>query len=586
MMPRQTPPPFKQNEIIVRAFSALAAVAGLLYFILCGMLLLNYLQVRAQDPLNLPELLQLRESLSASPESSDDTVETIRRLDLLARGAFFTSQRMLQTGGLLALLAGLLFLGALRLASHFNRRPPEPAPGPPPRRYWHERGRARELVVFMGGLWLLAALLAAAFTRLDIPEPDPAMAEASAEEAQASGSDAAALSIPDWETVQRQWPNFRGPGGVGRAYHTTAPVSWDTTSGANILWKTEVPVSGFNSPVVWEDRVYLSGANEETLEVFCFHADTGELLWRTRVGPPAGAPVELPKVNEDTGYAAPSVAAQGDVVCALFGTGHLACINKDGTVRWEKFLGVPDNHYGHGSSLIIFEDLLLVQYDQRKNGALYALNIDNGAEAWKQERKHISWASPILTGPPDSMQLALVSTKNLDVYDPRSGALLWSVECLSGEVGPSPGFGAGMYFTANDYADSSAIRLPGTPGEGEPEIVWQFYDSLPDISSPLATDTFFYLLTSRGEIICLRSENGEVAWVHENEEAFFASPVLVGDRVYAVDKTGKVFIFKNADSYEELAVLSLGEDSVATPAFLDKRLYARTMTSLICIATP
>ena len=177
--------------------------------------------------------------------------------------------------------------------------------------------------------------------------------------------------------------------------------------------------------MVWEDRVYLSGADKETREVFCFHADTGELLWRTRVGPPAGAPVELPKVSEDTGYAAPSIAAQGDLLCALFGTGHLACLNKDGTIRWDKFLGVPDNHYGHGSSLIIFERLLLVQYDQRKNGALYAFDLDTGAETWKQERKHISWAShPRRT--PDNM--AAGSTKNL-VSTIRAGAPLWSIEC-------------------------------------------------------------------------------------------------------------------------------------------------------------
>ena len=581
-MPRRKLNPFKKNAIVVHAASATAAVSGLLCLLISTLLILNYWQVSTLDPLNLPELITLRERLATAPESAGETVETIRAMDLLARATFFTSQNMLRTGGLIALIAALVFLASLRLTVHYAARPPEPAATGPAPRYWLERGRARELVVFMGGLWLLAALLTAVFTRLEIPVP---ATEEAAVAVQETGTEAAALVIPDWDTVQRQWPNFRGPGGFGKARYTTAPVNWDAASGEGILWKTEVPVRGFNSPVVWEDRVYLSGADKETREVFCFHADTGELLWRTRVGPPAGAPVELPKVSEDTGYAAPSIAAQGDLLCALFGTGHLACLNKDGTIRWDKFLGVPDNHYGHGSSLIIFERLLLVQYDQRKNGALYAFDLDTGAETWKQERKHISWASPILAGTPDNMMLALVSTKNLDVYDPRAGAPLWSIECLSGEIGPSPGYGAGMFFTANDYADGSAIRPPKEAG-GEPEIVWQFYDSLPDISSPLATDTFFYLLTSRGEIICLRPENGEVAWVHENENAFFASAIQVGDRIYAVDKEGMVLIFKNADTYEQLAALSLGEGSVATPAFLDKRIYARTMNTLMCIGEP
>lgn len=580
-MAKRKPHPFKTNAYIVRSASAIAAVSGLLCLILSTLLIINYWQVSTLDPLNLPELIQMREQLSAAPESAGATIETIRAMDLLARATFFTSQNMLRTGGLIALIAALVFLAALRLAVHYAARPPEPGAAGPAPRYWLERSRARELVVLMGGLWLLAALLAAVFTRLEIPVPEPETAVSAAQETGAA-EEAAALDIPDWDTVQRQWPNFRGPGGLGKAYYTTAPVQWDVASGEHILWKVEVSVQGFNSPVVWEDRVYLSGADKETREVFCFQADTGELLWRTRVGPPAGAPIELPKVNEDTGYAAPSVAAQGDVVCALFGTGHLACLNKDGTLRWETFLGVPDNHYGHGSSLIIFEQLLLVQYDQRKNGALYAFDLDTGAEAWKRERKDISWASPILAGMPETPMLALVSTKNLDVYEPGAGTLLWSIECLSGEIGPSPGYGAGMFFPANDYADASAIRPPQEAG-GEPEIVWQFYDSLPDISSPLATDTFFYLLTSRGEIICLRPEDGEVAWVHEHENAFYASAIQVGDRIYAVDKEGMVLIFKNADTYEQQAALSLGEGAVATPAFLDKRIYARTLNTLVCI---
>ena len=320
-------------------------MSGLLCITLCGLLILNYWQVSTRDPLNLPELVKMREQLAASPESAEQSIETIRALDLLARGTFFTSQKMLRTGGLLALIAGLVFLAALRLATHFRAQAPVPD-DQDRERYWLERGRTRELVVFMGGLWLFAALLAASLTRLDIPAPAPGE--------ESSGNDAApataALTIPDWDTVQQQWPNFRGPGGLGKAHFTTAPVSWDVATGENILWKAEVPVQGFNSPVVWDDRVYLSGADDKTREVFCFNAASGELLWRTPVGPPPGAPVTLPKVNEDTGYAAPSLAAQGSVVCALFGTGHLACLNNDGTIRWEKFLGVPDNHYGHGSS--------------------------------------------------------------------------------------------------------------------------------------------------------------------------------------------------------------------------------------------
>ncbi|MGI6139577.1 MAG: PQQ-binding-like beta-propeller repeat protein [Candidatus Hydrogenedentales bacterium] len=585
-MLRQKPSPFKKNEFIMRTCAAVAIAAGLFCFILCGLLLLNAWLIRLNDPMNLPELIELRERLSTGTESAGETIETIRQLDLLARGAVFTSQRMLRSGGLLALISAVIFIGALRLAAYFNEAVPEPDLKRPLQKYWHDKERSRELIVFMGGLWLVAALFAAAFTRLDFPEPRDTMASGTDSHSQDNPSEGAALTNPDWEEVQKQWPNFRGPGGIAQAFYTTAPTQWDINANTNVLWKAEVPLNGFNSPVVWDDHIYLSGADDKKREVFCFHTDTGELLWRVPVGPPPNAPLELPKVNDDTGFAAPSVATQGDVVCAIFATGHLACINKDGKIRWDKFLGMPDNHYGHSSSLIIHDNLLIVQYDQRKNGSLYAFHLDTGKEAWKEERKDISWASPILVNAEQGMQLAVVSTKYLDVYAPQSGALLWQVDCLAGEIGPSPGFGAGMYFTANDYADSSAIRPPADPTTDEPEIVWQFYDSLPDISSPLATDAFFYLLTSRGEIICLDPKDGEVVWVHEHDEAFFASAVLVGERIYAIDHLGTVLIFKNAGEYEEIASLSFDEDTAATPAYMDNRLYARTATQLICIASP
>lgn len=576
---RERTPPFTRNETVFRFAVALAFIAGFTCFLISSLLILNYVQLQWQDPLNHPEMQRLRAQLASATEGKEEIIEAIRTLDLLSRGAFFTSQRMLRLGGIGAVIAAFLCLAALRMAIFFNPRLPAPSASVNAKKYWIERARARETVAFLGGVWLLAALLAAAFTRLDFPEVRTAMEN--------NLEDIAAPEIPvipDWETIRRQWPNFRGPGGYGIAYYDTAPTSWNVSTGENILWTTEVPLPGFNSPVVWEDRVYLSGANTETREVFCFSSETGALLWRTAVGT-RGPAQPLPKVNEDTGYAAPSIAAQGDTICAIFGTGHLACLNSNGSIRWEKFLGSPDNHYGHASSLVIYEDILIVQFDQRRNGVVYGFNLETGTEAWKQSRTHISWASPIIVRDGDHPMLALVSTKKLDVYNPREGTLLWSIECLSGEVGPSPAYGAGMFFVANDYADASAISPP-TVEEPEPRIVWQFSDSLPDISSPLATASYFYLLTSRGEIVCLNAADGEVVWVHEHEEPFYASPVLVGDRIYALDKAGTMLIFKNADSWQLVGTSPLEEMAVATSAFLDKRIYARTETSLICIASP
>lgn len=598
-MPTKKQKRFQTKDLLLRTSVAVATAAGAVCLIVSSLLIINYLQVRRIDPLEHPELARLRTQLTGTPETDAQVIEAIRTLDLLARVTFFTSQEQLRVGGMIALIAGIVFVVALRVAASSRARPPEPSAEGPQQYYWTDRARARELLVFMGGLWLLVALLAAAFTRLDIPEPTPDEIAAAIEAADAPAPMRAAPAIPSWDEVKRQWPSFRGPGGYGIAYHTTAPTTWDVETGENILWAADVPLPGTNSPVVWEDRVYVSGANEGRREVYAFDAATGELLWRSPVGARAAPLEKQPQVQDYTGWAAPTLAVQGDCICAIFATGHLACLDGDGAMRWEKHLGVPDNHYGHASSLIIYDELLIVQFDQRTDGALYAFNLHDGVEVWRQERERISWASPVIVDAPDDPKLAVVSTRDLDIYDPRDGTLRWSIDCLGGEVGPSPAYGAGMFFVANEYADASAVRLPekreAAPDEqgleqdetadsaDEPEIVWQFYEALPDVASPLATDNHYYMLTSRGEIICMNPENGEVQWVHEHDEAFYASPVLVDDRIYALDKSGLMFIFKDADTYEEIAVLALGAPAVATPAFMDRRIYARTEEALLCI---
>ena len=150
-----------------------------------------------------------------------------------------------------------------------------------------------------------------------------------------------ASAYPNWETVQKNWPSFRGPGGYGVAFYTTAPTEWDAASGKNIKWKAEVPLPGSNSPVVWEKRLFLSGATETSREIFCFDTETGKLLWRKVLDKFPGTPEKGPKVGEETGYAASTVTAQGDRVMAIFANGDLACYDFDGVFKWGKNLGAP-----------------------------------------------------------------------------------------------------------------------------------------------------------------------------------------------------------------------------------------------------
>jgi len=563
---------FESNESARRLATAVAVVSGLFSFIVCILLIAHCAQMRAMKPLDDPVLLQLRQQLADAPVPNEELVEHIRALDLLARKAFFTSQAHLRMGGHLLLGGVVVLLISLRLSARWRARPPVPGDEDLSKEYWRSGTRAKELIAFAGVLLVIAALLAAYMTPMRIP--DLPLKEA---------RQVPAVKFPDWETIRQNWPSFRGPGGYGVAYYTNAPADWDGESGRNIRWKVEVPLPGFNSPVVRGDRLLLSGATEEIREVYCYNTDTGELVWKRPVENLPGTPEKAPEVGEDTGYAAPTMAVHGDLAFAIFANGDLACFDLDGNQRWGLNVGVPDNHYGHSSSLIAYESLLLVQYDDNSEARLMAFDVETGARAWTVPRKQISWSSPAYIHTPLGVQLILNAEEDVDAYDPRSGALLWTEQCLGGEVAPSPAFGGSTIFVANEYAVASAIRLDTSGGTTQTEVVWQWDESLPEVASPVATDEHCYIATSMGEIVCLDIETGAKVWSHEFDKGFYSSPILVGDRIYALDRAGTMHIFKTGAQFELIGSPKLAEPTATTPAYLDRRIYLRTDKHIICI---
>jgi len=385
------------------------------------------------------------------------------------------------------------------------------------------------------------------------------------------------------EHILKNWTSFRGPGGNGHAAHANPPLNWSVKADRNILWKTEVPKHGMSSPVIWEDRLFLTGADEATRQIYCYDTDTGELLWQHDVeglpdSPPDG---KLPDVLDETGFAAPTATTNGRYVAAIFGTGELVCVNMKGERIWARHLGIPENHYGHASSLISHKNFLFVQYDQTDNSQLLAFDLASGNPAWQVNRGDIAWSSPILIENKGRMELILTNCKAVDSYDPKNGTLLWHVDCLDGEVASSAAYADGVVFVASEGATASAIDV-GSHGSG-PKILWQWDETLPDAASPLVNEDYLILPTGFGVVSCLNVNTGKVLWEHEFDDGFYSSPILVDDRVYIIDLSGTMQIFRMNDKFERLGASKIGEDAYATPAFVGDRIYIRGVTYLFCV---
>jgi len=573
-----SPEAFRSRPWPWLAMRGIAWAAGLFSMVLCILLIADFVRLRNLDPLNHPQLLELREQLAGSDGDNEALVEQVRGMDLMARKAYFTGQDQRTFGGWLLLGGVVTTFLALKLSVLWRPQRPLPRTDAPP----DPLTAAAQLRQMLAGIGVFLVVLTMFFTFSVQSDLAALLASRGTEPLPGDGRPAPVL-FHSMEDLKLQWPGLRGPGGRGIAVTATAPVQWDGASGEGILWKTLVPRPGFNSPVVWEDRIFLSGADDEHLEVYAFDAADGALLWTYTVQPFEGSPTERPDVSEDTGYAAATGATDGHRVFMLFATGDLVCLDFEGHLLWGKNLGEPDNPYGMGSSLLTDGRRLFVQYDHAKQPRVLALDNATGDEAWRNtEREGLSWATPLYAETPQGPQLILNRAKTVDAFDPATGGLLWSIECLGGEVAPSPAYDAGIVLAANEYAQATALRITA---EGV-EPLWEYDELLPEISSPLLTENYAYIFTTGGEGACLDVTTGEALWEEEFKDMFSSSPVRVGQRVYVTDQSGITYILDIGPDYKLVASPQLGENVFATPAFVGERIYMRSTEHLYGIGSP
>ncbi|MHC4742353.1 MAG: M56 family metallopeptidase, partial [Planctomycetota bacterium] len=390
------------------------------------------------------------------------------------------------------------------------------------------------------------------------------------------------------EASGRNWASFRGANGSGIFTDANVPDEWDGASGKGILWKSAVPLAGNSSPVVWGDRVFVSGGQGDRLEVYCFDASSGKLLWTGDVPMRKPGITEKFEVMEDTGLAASTMAAGGERIFAIFGSGDLGCFDFSGRRLWTKSLGIPDNTYGHASSLAMYRNLVIVQLDQGDDeddkSRIIAFDASLGSIVWETKRPVAnSWSSPIVTSIGGADAIITCSDPWVIAYAPAGGNELWRARCLEGDIAPSPCHAGGLAFVVEPYSKIVAIRTDGRGDVTKTHIAWSADEPGPDICSPVSNGKFVFLLNSDGLGLCFNAADGKELWQEDIKEEFFASPSLVGDKLYLLTEKGDMIIAEAGPKYKELKRCKLGEGCRASPAFADGKIYIRGLKNLYCI---
>ncbi len=531
--------------------------------------------------LDPPAITELKRDLKQNPVS-DPVKARIRSADAEVRTTFLRRQRLMETGRWVLLGSAMAGLIALRLAARWSAPLPQPGRADTRGAAWlHRAWRVQDAL-------LLAIVVVAGAGFFIVWRQGGAPDGAARSVATPLPRSTPAPTAVDPADRQRQWPYFRGPGGDGVAMATNVPAAWDGHSGAGVAWSVTLPLPGQSSPVVWNDRVFVTGADKDRREVYGVDRRTGRLLWQTGIAA-AGADSATPEVMQDTGYAASTPATDGTQVYAVFANGDLAALDFDGRVVWKQALGPLVSLYGHASSLLVWKQLLIVQLDQgaEEDGASRVVAFDGatGRTVWETARPvPNSWSSPVLGGPTGAPLLVAAGNPWVIGYDPATGDERWRAECLSGDVAPSPVWGNGVVYAANVGAALVAIRADGTGTVTETHIVWKAEDNLPDTCSPLCSGPRVYLLTSSGLLTCFDAAQGAKLWEHEMGENCQASPTLAGGRVHVLTQAGTLIAVEDAAEYREAGRNELGEGGCgASPAFVDGAILLRSATRLWCI---
>ncbi len=568
----------KLDDKDIKIFRGISTGAGVFTLIVALTMLLSLLQLKTMDPLDNPAILSIKEEYDKDPENRVKA-EQVRALDLIARKAYFSSRRQVETGSYLLLAGAAIFILFQRLIAGGEKS----VPSIPGERQGQISGNVKYAKYLAGsvGVLTVAAIITSFMLRSNLPDLSGKSTAKAGENAEKNKKKDRTAIAGNYKPDATNYPFFRGQDGRANAGGSGYPTEWNGEDGKNIKWKIKIPKNGKSSPVIWGDKLFVTGAEGASCEVYCINKITGAIEWSASASGIEGEPSVLPETDHDAGIAASTAATDGKSVCAIFANGNLICLDLNGKKKWAKNIGTPANIYGYSCSVVIYEGLLIVQFDSNEKVSMMGFDTSSGELKWETLRRgRAAWSSPVIGTFNGEPQVIINGNPEVTAFNPVSGKELWSIEVLTGDVAPSLALNSNMVYAVTDYARLAAIK----PGPG-PTIVWADNMFTSDVSSPVATEDYLFIATGNGDMACYNSQAGDTIWTHYFMDQFYASPIVADEKVWLLDRSGVMHIVNAGPQYQLIAESPIGEPADCTPAFSDKNIYIRGRNNLFCISS-
>lgn len=362
------------------------------------------------------------------------------------------------------------------------------------------------------------------------------------------------------------WPSFLGQG-ASKIDPATIPLTWSPTE--NIAWQAKLPGKGQSSPVIWNDRVFVTaieGSMKDKCHLVALSLADGRELWRQTV-----AASQTVRSNYFQSRSAPTPAVDADRAYAFFETGNVVAVDHSGKLLWQRMLtedyGAFESTIGLASSPILVNDVLAILIDHEGPSYLLGLDAKTGETRWKTERtSRTSYSSPAVVSIAGSPQIVCSSSGSVDGYDPKTGEMLWTFEENVGgnrsgaplairdsmfAVGASPG----MHNEREEEAKKTnfVMRVELVDGKYVPKVVWRTEEAMPAFNSPIVHGEFAYWVNRAGVVYCYDAATGKNLYTKRTNGVCWTTPVGLGNRVYLFGKDGMTTVLAAGPEHQVLA---------------------------------
>jgi len=385
-----------------------------------------------------------------------------------------------------------------------------------------------------------------------------------------------------------EWTRFRGPNGSGLGNAPGLPASFGAS---DFNWRVELPGGGHSSPVIWGDRLFVTTNPKGSTKrvVVCMNAQDGKTLW-TRTYNSRGYNM----VQEDN-YAASSPAVDAERVYFHWASprdsGLVALDQDDGHEVWKVDLGPCISEIGSGTSPIVFEDMVILNFDQDKpKSFLLAVDAKTGKQRWRWEHEGTrnTPATPCVFLPKTGAPEILVDTFTLGMcaIDAHAGTLIWQIPDLMKKRCVASPFvtDTGLIFAQCGEGPAETfleVARPAADGRSAEKVYEILHGG--NVPTPIVVDGLLFLWKENGFVTCARAGNNEQVWRERVRDSFYGSPVCVNHRLYIMSTRGDLIAIAAGNRFQLIARIPLGEGSSATPAISGGRMYLRTFTHLISV---